>query len=219
MVAMMQFQKNARIVNTTGQELGQIERVVMNPGDKLVTHIVVDTSNLFKKEEKVVPVGLITATSEDQILLADEARNLKSLPAFEERRLVDNEEELEQPHSSGNDSSLIYGYPTPVMPVSQGSSGEKFVTRIEQNIPEGTVAMKEGARVISVEGKQVGNVERVLAEVPSEHITHLLISSGMFKKEARLIPVAWVNRFGENEVLLSVKKDSVKKLAATPTAD
>lgn len=209
----MQFQKDARVVAANGEPLGQIDRVVLKPEDNTVTHIVVDIGTMFKKDEKVVPIQLVTEAAEDQILLSNEVQNLEGLPAFEETHLIETDEEPGKPEPSGS-TSMLYGYPTAGVSVGPGS-GEKFATQIEQNIPEGSVALKEGAKVITADGKHVGNVERVLANAPAERITHLLISSGVFSKEMKLIPVTWVNIVDEDEVHLRVKKDSVKKLADT----
>ena len=95
--------------------------------------------------------------------------------------------------------------------------GEEFVTRIEQNIPEGMVAMKEGAKVITADGKNLGKVERVLADSSVDEITHLLISTGMFTKEKRLIPMQWVESVSEDEVHLRLNKDSIEESAGTTT--
>jgi uncharacterized protein YrrD len=88
---------------------------------------------------------------------------------------------------------------------------------MEQNIPQGTVALKEGAKVITVEGKHVGNVEQVLAELPDERATHLLVSMGMFK-EAKMIPIDWVQMISQDEVRLRVRKESFEELVDTPVA-
>jgi hypothetical protein len=97
----------------------------------------------------------------------------------------------------------------------QTMTGEEFATRVDQNIPEGTVAMKEGARVISADGEHVGDVERVFTGIPNEQITHLLISRGKIKKTAKLVPIDWVNTMNEDEVNLRVNKVSIDNLAET----
>jgi hypothetical protein len=78
--------------------------------------------------------------------------------------------------------------------------------------------LKEGAKVITVDGKHVGNVERVLAEVPADRATHLLVSMGIFTKESKLIPINWVEMMSESEVHLRVRKESLEEIAATPAA-
>ena len=211
METQMQFQKNARVVVADGQQVGSIDRVVLNPETKVVTHIVVHKDTLLKREEKVIPIGLVEETSADQIVLREEAGDLASLPPFEERHLVDTEAGVKRPHPSINSQPSVAGYPG--ISVSIGPEPDKFNTLIEQNIPSGTVALKAGAKVITVDGKHIGQVERVLAEPPYDHATHLLVSSGMFTKEAKLIPISWVQMIFENEVHLRIKGNSLKGLA------
>jgi uncharacterized protein YrrD len=212
----IQFQKNATVVAASGQQVGSLNRVVVDPNTKVLTDIVVRTGVLFNQEERVVPIELVDETTADLIVLHEDAGDLSTFPPFEERRLIDPEGDIERPQSSGNEVPQIYGYPGGVFVAP--TSGEKFNTMIEQNIPSGTVALKEGAVVITAEGKHVGKVERVLAEAPADRATHLLISTGMFIKETKLVPINWVQTIYESEVHLRVKKDSVEELANTPVA-
>jgi len=216
MITKIQLQKKATVLAADGKQLGSLERVVLNPDNNVITDVVVRTGTLINHEEKVVPIALVVETADDQILLREEAGDLEAFPQFEEERVVNE-------HGGMNRSSSPSNLPAGVDHLAVGAPllrtpNEQIVTRIEQNIPEGTVAMKEGAKVIAADGKQVGNVERVLAEPEMEQITHLLVSSGWFNKGSKLIPVAWVMRMGEDTVHLRVGKDSVENLAETPLA-
>jgi len=211
----MLFQKNADVINANGKQVGTLERLVLNPETRVVTDIVVRTGTLFNKEARVVPVELVVETTESQIVLSERSDDLESCPPFEERHLVDRNGEMDGP--SQDVAPVVYGYPE-LGPSIMPASGEQFVTRIEQNIPEGMVAMKEGAKVITADGKNVGRVERVLADSSVDQITHLLISSGMFTKEQRLIPMQWVMALGEDEVHLRVTKDSIEESTDTSIA-
>ena len=216
MITKIQLQKKATVLAADGKQLGSLERVVVNPNNNVITDVVIRTGTLINHEEKVVPIALVVETADDQILLREEAGDLEAFPQFEEERIVNE-------HGGMNRSSSPANMPAGMDNLAVGgpllqTSGEQIVTRIEQNIPEGTVAMKEGAKVIAADGRQVGNVERVVAEPEMEQITHLLVSSGWFNKENKLIPVAWVMRMGEDTVHLRVGKDSVEDLAAAPLA-
>ena len=89
-----------------------------------------------------------------------------------------------------------------------------MIPQTAQNIPEETVALKEGADVISADGDHMGDVERVLADPDSNQATHFLISKGLLLKEKKLIPAAWVSRVTENEVYLAVGSKLVDRLPA-----
>ncbi len=213
METQLQFQQNASVVAADGRSVGQIERVVVNPETRDVTHIVVRGGSLFKKEERVLPIDLIAGTDESRITLRDDAGDLASLPPFEEKRLVGKE--MEEPRESSPTvlPPSVYGPVLTGVSKEPAHTGEEFIVKTEQNIPEGSVALKEGAKVITAEGKQVGSVERVLADAPSDQATHLLVSTGMLNREKKLVPITWVSLMEEDEVHLQVEQDSLKELA------
>jgi hypothetical protein len=104
---------------------------------------------------------------------------------------------------------VVYGNPGFGPIVMQPPPEEQVVTQVEQHIPQGTVAMKEGAKVITADGKHVGNVERVLADASLEQITNLEISKGLLTKEWRLIPMKWVESIDEDDVYLRVNESAI----------
>jgi len=208
----IQFQKNAAVLAANGQEVGSIDRVVLSPESKMVTHIVVRKGTLLKKVDKVVPIDLIAETTEDQIVLGDEAGDLESFPPFEEESVVDKKTGLDHPPLYESSSPELLGYPEPNIPVIP-APGEQYVTQIDQNIPEGTVALKEGAKVITADGQHVGSVEGFLADPSADQVTHLLISRGMFPRETKLVPMEWVTKMTDEEVYLRVEEHWVKELA------
>jgi uncharacterized protein YrrD len=203
MEKVMLFQKGADVIDVKGQSIGSLERVVLNPDSKLVTDIVIRMGPLFSKQDKVVSIVYIAETTENQIVLTREAEELDSFPPFEERHLVVSEEE---PRQNPTDvPPVVYGSPG-FGPMIVEAPGEKIVTKIEQNIPEETVAVKEGAKVITADGKYIGNVERVLSDTSVNQATNLEISKGLLVKERRLIPMKWVMSIGEDEIRLRVNE-------------
>jgi len=208
----IQFQKKATVLAADGQQIGSIERVVVNTNSNVLTDIVVRKGGLLDPEEKVVPIGLVAETAQGQIVLRDTAGTLEGFPPFEEQRLID----ADNSQSSAETPPAIIGYPSMGTPMV--SAPNEVPTRIEQNIPDGTVAMREGAKVISAEGKQVGNVECVLADPEVDQVTHLIVASGMLTKEKRLIPMKWVMSMGEDEVHLRVDQSLIEEEADIPIA-
>src|SRR5437764_14992512 len=98
-------------------------------------------------------------------------------------------------------------------------SQPEFMARVQKNIPEGTVAVREGARVLSRDGKHVGDVAEVFTDPASNRVTHLLISHGVLSKDHKLIPISWIKLEAEDEVTLSVDTAIVENLPEyAPTA-
>jgi sporulation protein YlmC with PRC-barrel domain len=212
----MQFQKHADVISANGDTVGQLDRIVLDPGNKVVTHIVVHKGTLFNPEDIVVPIEMVAETNPDQIVLSHEAGDLESLAPFKEERLMEPQEDSDRPPlpDAAEMRPLIYGSPVAGLPIDP-AVGEQLITHIEQNIPEGTVALKEGARVITADGKHVGNVERVLTDIPEEQVTHLMITKGFLSPSTKLIPIDWVQSVNEEEVNLLVNKVSIDELADT----
>jgi hypothetical protein len=82
----------------------------------------------------------------------------------------------------------------------------------ERNIPEGTVALKEGAGVFDKNGDHVGNVERIFTDPLTQQATHFVISSGFLFKERKLVPIHWMRHFEEDKVYLDVGSKFLDRL-------
>jgi uncharacterized protein YrrD len=215
---MIQLQKHAHVLASNAQEVGYLERVVLNPESNVITHIVVRIGPLLNREDRIVPIELVSDTTEDLVLLDADTGTVESMPLFEERQLVREEQGMETAASSehqaggpGRESLFV----TPVVLDAQ----ETYPTEIVQNIPEGTIAMKEGAKVVAADGAHLGQVERILADSNVDQVTHLLISRGLLSKEVKIIPIKWVMRIGEDHVYLNVNKDSVEGSDGMPLAE
>ncbi|MBZ0291336.1 MAG: PRC-barrel domain-containing protein [Anaerolineae bacterium] len=223
----MQFKNGTNVFTANGKEVGHIDRVVIDPRSQHVTHVVVRAGFLFT-EDKLVPVELIKSADDDRVTLQSAAGDLDDLRPFEETHYVslDDEEVKAMNYPVGGEYiPPVYGYPPyggiwPGYPGAPGYSGpagiarpeQVYATRKDENIPEGTSALREGARVISSDDKHVGEIESVLVDEHTEQATHFVISQGLFFKDHKLIPAHWVRTIGENEVYLGVGSKTLEQL-------
>lgn len=209
----MLFKKGVDVFSSDNEKVGTLDRVVMDPKTKEVTHIIVREGFLFIKD-KVVPMDLIGSVTDERIALQGSKEHLNELPDYEETHYV--------PRDAAADddmNTLYWNPPVPVVPVDSGSGygryayfpQSQYIRRTEQNIPEGMVALAEGAKVLSEDGEQVGNIETLVTD-PNEHVTHLVISSGLLMKERKIIPAQWLSAVTEDEVHLSVDSHLVEQL-------
>src|SRR5258708_33678638 len=141
----MQFKDGCRVLTASGQDVGKIDRVVINPRTKAVTHVVV-RKGLLLTEDKVVPIGAVASATPDRVVLFQSADNLDRFPPFEETHYVPVNSD-----AVGVDYQTGYARPLYI--------STDFIGETERNIPENTVALKEGAEVISADGESVGTVE------------------------------------------------------------
>ena len=58
----MYFKENAEVVTSEGDKIGQIDRLVMDPRSKELTHLVVKKGFLFTKD-KVVPLDCVESAT------------------------------------------------------------------------------------------------------------------------------------------------------------
>jgi uncharacterized protein YrrD len=212
----VRFRKGATVVTADGRQVGHTDRVVIDPATKEVTHIVVRQGVLFR-EDKVIPVDEILIATEDRVTLGKNADDLGELPPFEETHYI-----------QANEAEAHYRYPKryvppmywyPPMGVTWWSGTyypwypePAYVAEITRNIPQGTVALEEGARVISQEGDHVGDVEEVILDPGGVRATHLVISRGLLLKERKVVPTTWITAVSGDEVRLVVGSEMLDAL-------
>ena len=213
----MQFKDGTGVYTFDGHHVGHVDRVVLNPKTKEVTHIVVRKGFLFT-EDKIVPLHLIESATEYRVSLREDADNLHDLPPFEETHYIPlDRADLRNAAYPIGTAAALYWYPP--MGGSMGYAGSSgyaypppYRTEIDQNIPEDTIALKEGARVISADDQHVGNVVRVFTEPKDDQVTYFLISDGFIFKEKKLVPVGWIGEIQEGEIHLSVGTSVLDKV-------
>jgi len=215
----MQFKENAEVFTSTGEKVGRIDRVVIDPKSDEVTHLVVKKGFLFTTD-KVVPIGHVETTTEDRVELKAGPGDPDEFPDFEETHYIQAPESgTFAKRELGGIKPLAWYYPLPRgawwrtgMGVYPGYPQPPYIRKTELNIPDDTVPLEEGAKVVSTEGDHVGDVERVYAEEEEQRVTHLLISKGLVSKTRKLIPSMWVESVSEDSVRLSISKNFVEGL-------
>jgi uncharacterized protein YrrD len=209
----MQFTQGARVLTSDGKDVGHIDQVVMDPQTKEVTHIVVRKGFLFT-EDKIVPISLIASADEDAIHLREDAGDLYLLPPFEETHYV-LLDDLERGATNYPDVPSLYW-----LPPAGGWLGypegfaypPPYPVQTTRNIPEGTVALHEGAEVYSSNDELLGHVEEILTDSPTDRASYFVMSSGILLPSKRLVPMTWVQDIYEDRLVLNVGKAMVEQL-------
>ena len=209
----MLFKKGVDVFSSDNEKIGTLDRVVMDPKTKEVTHIIVREGFLFT-EDKVVPMDLVGSVTDERISLQGSKEHLDELPEYEETHYIPRDATVD------DDMSTLYWNP-PVY-AGGGYSGygqypviypqSLYIRRTEKNIPEGMVALAEGAKVLAEDGEQVGNIETLITDPKDERVTHLVISSGLLMKERKIIPSHWLGTVAEDEVHLAVDSRLLERL-------
>jgi hypothetical protein len=79
------------------------------------------------------------------------------------------------------------------------------VSITETSLPEGRIAISEGARVVSADDKYIGNVEQVITNAESNTVTPFVVGKGLLLKEHKLVPESWITGVDDEKVRLSVE--------------
>jgi uncharacterized protein YrrD len=211
----MKIEQNARVVTAEGKAVGHVDRFVMNPRTREVTHLVVRQGLLFT-EDHVLPIDLVARTTDDEVVLREDAGALEQLPLYEETYYVPlNESERSRLPSPSYIPPYYWYPPFPAAGLGlydPGYTMPQYIEHTKTNIPEGAVPLAEGARVISADGEHVGNVEQVLTDPQADRATHFLISAGLLFKTRKLVPTEWIASLGADEVHLAVGSDFLDQL-------
>ena len=199
----MQFKLGTKVFTSDEHQVGAVDHVVIAPGTNDVTHIVIRKGLLFGKD-KVIPIGEVQSAEANRILLKQSAHDPDQYPDFEEKIQVPSEADA-MPRNSG--SSLDFGAGSVADP------GPRYVTTTLRNIPDDTVPLKAGTRIISSDDRHVGDVERVLTGPESpNHATQVVMSQGLLTKTLRALPVEWVSHVLEGELHLTVDSHFLSSL-------
>lgn len=202
----MQFRENAGVFTASGDHVGNVARVVMTPGSRRITHLVIRQGFLFT-EDKVLPVSMIDQANEDKVVLRSDVGDLDTLPQYQEEHFTIVDERDADYYSAGN-AVPVYPY----MPIgtwgayypATWADTPPYVSYTVENIPDGTIALKTGAKVYSSDDQHVGNVERVEMDEVTRRATHFIIAQGLFFKDRKVIPTTWIDKVQHDAIFLSV---------------
>jgi uncharacterized protein YrrD len=222
----MRLKNGAAVLAANGDHLGEVDRVVMDPRTREVTHIVV-RKGLFFPVDKVIPIELAASGDEEKVQLNVNVKDIDVFNDFRETEFIAlDEDELMRDETTDYTPGYalpLYWYPSisgapyfgmpqmgpPLIP-PDGAPAYKQVT--EENIPDHTVALKEGAKVITADGQHVGNLKQVQMRGQDTQATHFVIEKGLLFTHSKLIPTTWITEATEDEVHLSVRASLIERL-------
>ncbi|MBX3011480.1 MAG: PRC-barrel domain-containing protein [Caldilineaceae bacterium] len=116
----MQFKKDAPVYTSAGEQVGTIERVVLDPQTNEVSHLVIRQGWLFT-EDKVIPIELIDTAVEAGIQLRSDVQNLDQLPLFEEVHYIPYEADTHAENTTAaatNPEGVVQATETPDDPTT-----------------------------------------------------------------------------------------------------
>ena len=216
---MIELNEGTDVFTQSGEQVGKVNRFVMDPATQEVTHIIVQKGWLFT-EDKVVPIGMIKSATDEKVILNEDLSDFDRLPPFEETHYVRAYDQSINPriaddYPTGQRAPGYYWYPPhgyigyPAYGLGSYSWPPVATMR---NIPEDAVALQEGSDVMSSDGEHVGDIERLLLEPETNKTTHFVISQGLLFKDRKMVPASWVRSIEEDKVQLTVSSQVLENL-------
>lgn len=208
---MIKLLKNAEVFSSVGEKIGSLDRVVLDPQTKKVSHIIVKKGVLFSTS-KVIPISYVDLDG-DRITLTENAMELEDLPDFVETSYI----RANQVNNPEDVADAMYFYP-PHNVVWWGAGNyvwypePLYVPKTEKVIPDRMIALEEGATVVDKNGEDIGNIERVLVDETDKLATHIVVSRGLLSKEYKLVPTLWITNVTEDKVYLAIDADVFERL-------
>jgi uncharacterized protein YrrD len=209
----MQYRKDAEVLTSDGKKAGEVEQVVVDPKSMEVTHLVVRKGFIFRVD-KVIPLDMVQSATEERVVLREGVEDTDNFPDFVEVDYV--------PHRTAGQAPLVnyatpvtwyYPYPSMAWWGFPGYANQpKYFAKTQVNIPEGTIALAEGAEIRSRDGKDIGHVERLYTEPKENRVTHIVIERGLITKKRKLVPTMWIDNIAEDLVQLCVDSDFIDRL-------
>lgn len=202
----MQFHQDAPVVTADGKEIGHLDRVVLDPKTKEVTHMIVH-KGAFLAHDKVLPVESIGSAQRERITLKHGVDDVEQMPEFREAEYMPLDQEIDKDELGGVPgryaaAAPLYWYPPAGVPLH--AFPVPYVKLTKENIPKNTIPLKEGARVVTRDGHDVGEIEEIITDGTAHRATHILVKKGILNKEHACLPTTWIQSVDEDEVRLAV---------------
>lgn len=212
----MKLSRDMSVYTADGEQAGEIDRVVLDPQSKEITHVILREGWLFPTDV-VVSMDMIRQTEADRLELTIQEDDLDALPEYQEQNylLLEPSEVPRGPAMAGNLPAMFRWY----MPAGRGApAGDMpYAKQLRQrenepSIPEGSIPIETGAAVVTADAATAGSVKRIYTDPDSAEVSHFLVETGLVSKEHKLIPIDWVKSVSQEHIQLVISEASLDNL-------
>lgn len=192
---------NAKVMCVDGLA-GESTSVVIHPGTRTITHLVVQDKTFPRTMEWMVPVEKIVEATSQVIRLSCTRDELSGMQPFKRERYLEQE-------------FAEYGYAFS-QPYMMAPVEPLYVPFEELNIADEDLALQRGTDVQALDG-HVGQVGELMLDPKSSRITHFTLKRGhLWGKKEVIIPLPDVDHVDPDTVYLNVDKKTIDNLPSLP---
>ena len=201
-------------VRCTDGVYGELEDIVIDPLEKRVTHLVVQSER--GGGARLVPIQLAKGRDDGQREIElectlDEAHGFESVREAAYLRLDDDP--VEDPDWDVGVTDVLampYYYAGVGVDPYPGELASQAATY--DRVPKGKVEVRRASAVISADGHSLGEVDGFVVDA-DEHITHFVLERGhLWGRKEVTIPIGAVARVESDAVHVALSKDEVGAL-------
>lgn len=210
-----EFEIGAEVSCTDGV-CGDLDRVVVDPLSRTVTHLVVEPKHR-KGLGRLVPVALVDE-GENGLTLACSTEEFDHLEPAEETHFLPGaglggygpSQTLSWPYYGLAGGGMAGMAGMGGMGLSGLSNGPQAVVR--DRVPLGEVEVRKGDPVHASDGN-IGRVRGLVVEPIGRHVTHVLLDEGhLWGKKQVALPISSVTAVREGGLEISLSKDEIRDL-------
>jgi sporulation protein YlmC with PRC-barrel domain len=190
---------------------GQVERVVISPCRRQVTHLIVGKGLVLHKDI-VVPIERVRFADEQHVDLDLTLDQLNELPEYKVVDYVapDPSWHGSLPYDPGVTVLAVDPYTLAWGPSTPSLAG-KVVRHARLGVPRDAAIVPRGSPVEGQDGK-VGEVDHVLLDPRQHTITRLVVRRGLLLHKDVAIPIDWVADVDDRGVILGVSRAALEQL-------
>lgn len=207
---MFVLHQGTRIESAAGDYLGDVDRLVIDPSGRQVTHVVV-RKGIFFPDDRVIPIDTIDHADEAAVRLRDSV-NTDELPAFEEGHYVELDKKTTTQLGQTGPGAFAWAYPlnpSPAFPRYPTYPPAAQVD-VERNVPEDSAIIEAGTDVVTIDGEKLGKIRQVRTN-EFGRLSHIIVDPGLLQSET-LVPAHWISKVDEDRVEIGVGAGSLRSL-------
>ena len=198
---------------------GELSRVVVDPIQRAVTHLVVEPHHRHARA-RLVPVAMVAAADADEVRLRCPLATFRALQRAVESEFVrpDDSSRSLDIWGGGMGDTGVLGYPgaaTMIWPHTAGSQ----VRVVHERVPLGEVEIRRGQQLHATDGT-IGKVQGLVVDPTDQAVTHVLLHEGhLWGVKDVAISIAAVTDISYDGVHVSLSKDAITELPDLETED
>lgn len=203
---MGELRVGATVRGSDGDDLGQVDAVVIDPITRSVTHVVVTNDRLGPR--LLVAESSVVSADADAVVVDLDQAGLDACERFDAPNYNLPGEDWEHGDVAFDpDALFLEPYATPM---------DGWVLTSHERVPKGEVTIRRGSEVFTSDGTKVGHVDEFLVDPADGHITHVVLREGHLRHVDVVVPVGAATEIEDDRVVLDLDLTQVDALDKIP---